>query len=46
MQMLEVSVSVYVAGTVFAVPYAVLRLGMEGFGGPSDFHRAEIHYET
>ena len=30
------SVSVYVAGTVFALPYAVLRFGMEGFGGLSD----------
>ena len=31
---------------MFALPYAVLRFGMEGFGGPSDLRRAEIHDET
>ena len=34
------------ARTVFAVPYAVLRFGMEGLGGPGDFRRAELHDET
>lgn len=42
---MSASVSVYAAGTVFALPYAVLRFGIEGFGGSSNLRRAEIHDE-